>query len=74
MVFLQDENKKLTLLCLGAISESELALLPGMFAHTRNLFWWQKLHSVTEWQRQDTDNKNNNTKDNVQNNTNTIYK
>ncbi len=29
----------------------ELALLPGMFAHTRNL--WQKLHSATEWQWQD---------------------
>ncbi len=36
-----------------AESESELALLPGMFSHTRKLFWWQKLHSATEWQRQD---------------------
>ncbi len=25
------------------LSESEWALLPGMFTHTRNLFWWQKL-------------------------------
>ncbi len=24
-------------------SETERALLPSMFAHTRNLFWWQKL-------------------------------
>ncbi len=50
-----------------------------MFAHTRNLFWWQKLHSVTEWQRQDkTQIIKNNIQiykiDNVQNSTNTIYK
>ncbi len=60
-------------------SESELALLPGMFAHMRNLFWWQKLYIATEWQWQDkTDNKNNNIQmykiDNVQNSTNTICK
>ncbi len=24
-------------------SESERALLPGMFAYTRNLLWWQRL-------------------------------
>ncbi len=31
------------------VSESESALLPGMFAHTRNLFWRQKkLHGAIE--------------------------
>ncbi len=30
------------------ISESEWAFLPGIFTHTRNLFWWQKLHSATD--------------------------
>ncbi len=30
------------------VSESESALLSGMFAHTRNLFWRQKLHGATE--------------------------
>ncbi len=38
-------------------SESEWALLPGMFTHTRNLFSWQKLHSATEWQWQNKKHK-----------------
>ncbi len=33
-------------------SESEWALLPGMFTNTRNQFLWQKLHSAIEWQWQ----------------------
>ncbi len=49
-------------------SESELALFPGMFKPTRNLFLWQKLpqcNRMTVTEQKNTNNKNKNEKEQV---------